>query len=101
MLLVIGGSVIAATMALLAVLLAAVPTGPALLPVVLVLLCVNRVAMTCTLQPLAATGAGCCLLTSLLVLCMKSVEHRVQPFSSTPAVGINMEGRRALPPLCQ
>jgi hypothetical protein len=55
-LLAVGGSVIAATMALLAVLLAAVPIGPALLPVALVLLCVNRVALTCTLQPLAATG---------------------------------------------
>jgi hypothetical protein len=55
-LLAVGGSMIAATMAMLAVLLAAVPTGPALLPVALVLLCVNRVALTCTLQPLAATG---------------------------------------------
>uniref|UniRef100_A0A383VR92 Major facilitator superfamily (MFS) profile domain-containing protein n=1 Tax=Tetradesmus obliquus TaxID=3088 RepID=A0A383VR92_TETOB len=54
-LLAVGGSVIAASMALLAVLLAAVPMGPALLPVALVLLCMNRVALTCTLQPLAAT----------------------------------------------
>lgn len=59
-LLAVGGSIIAASMALLAVLLAAVPMGPALLPVALVLLCVNRVALTCTLQPLAATGdEGC------------------------------------------
>eukprot|EP00882_Tetradesmus_deserticola_P005801 GHRQ01006108.1.p3 GENE.GHRQ01006108.1~~GHRQ01006108.1.p3 ORF type:complete len:295 (+),score=146.36 GHRQ01006108.1:1382-2266(+) len=54
-LLAVGGSVIAATMALLALLLAVVPMGPALMPVSLVLLCVNRVALTCTLQPLAAT----------------------------------------------
>jgi ferredoxin-NADP reductase len=52
-LLVVGGSAIAATMA---VLLAAVPMGPALLPVALLLLCINRVVLTCTLQPLAATG---------------------------------------------
>jgi hypothetical protein len=81
-LLAVGGSVIAATMALLAMLLAAVPMGPALLPVALVLLCVNRVALTCTLQPLAATGVCCCFLHSLLAL--HSSNHLLTLLSSLP-----------------
>jgi hypothetical protein len=65
MLLAVGGAFVAATMAVLAILLALYmpdsagtdgTAGGALLPAVLVLLCINRIALTCTLQPLAATG---------------------------------------------
>lgn len=64
-LLALGGSTVAASMAALGLLLAASPAGATspvfpqavLLPVVLVLLCINRVALACTLQPLAVTGA--------------------------------------------
>ncbi len=68
-----GGGVIVASLAALAALVASLPpaaaaaaAGPVgqdaaasnavLLPAALVLLCVNRVALTCTLQPLAAAG---------------------------------------------
>lgn len=62
-LLAIGGSIIVASLATLAVLLAvylpgtvAAPPPPAgLLPVVVALMCVNRAALSCTLQPLAVT----------------------------------------------
>ncbi|KAI8473535.1 MAG: general substrate transporter [Monoraphidium minutum] len=61
-----GGATVAATMAALAALLAvALPAGgtgagagapsPAVLPAALALLCINRIALSCTLQPLAAT----------------------------------------------
>jgi len=66
-LLAIGGMTVAATMAALAVLLAVhLPTTSAaaggsdnsrvVLPIALTLLCLHRVALSCTLQPLAATG---------------------------------------------
>lgn len=52
-----GGTTVAGSMAALAVLLAVAPADSVLvLAVALALLCVNRVALTCTLQPLAATG---------------------------------------------
>ncbi|KAF8058939.1 STP5 [Scenedesmus sp. PABB004] len=57
-----GGATVAGSMAALAVLLAAAPprgsgggSSDAVLVAALVLLCVNRVTLTCTLQPLAAT----------------------------------------------
>lgn len=60
-----GGATIAASLAALAALLAvhlpaaagAPPPPASVLPAALALLCINRVALSCTLQPLAATGA--------------------------------------------
>ena len=62
-----GGATIACSMGALAALLAVHAPGTdagggaaaqpqAVLPVAVALLCINRVALSCTLQPLAATG---------------------------------------------
>jgi hypothetical protein len=75
-----GGAVIVTTLTILTALLASQPTAAqasgtsataspsVLLTVALVLLCLNRVALTCTLQPLAATGESGGLPYSLVMI---------------------------------
>lgn len=79
-LLAVGGGMIVASLAGLVALVASLPeartggqaagTSSVLLPVAVALLCINRVTLTCTLQPLAAAGEHVALRLSTTSTCM-------------------------------